>query len=109
MHMHQPRSARALMQIIDILRDDQQFATPRRIEPRERDMRRIGDNSRQRGAACIIKPMDQSRIGGERMRRTYILDAVPLPQAARTAKRGNSTFGRNTSTGQDHKIVRVGH
>ena len=41
-HVEQPRRPGALVQVVDILRDDQQLARPFGIEPRQRAMRGIG-------------------------------------------------------------------
>ena len=62
MHMQQPPRTRALVQVVDILRDDQQFAIPCPVERGQRLMRRIGHDHIQRCAPQVIEAMHQRRI-----------------------------------------------
>ena len=65
MHVKQPFCSGALMQVIDILRDNQEVAWPFGIEPRQRQMRRIGLDYVQLCTSCIVEFVDQPRIAGE--------------------------------------------
>src|SRR3546814_16402627 len=68
--------------LVDILGDDQQLARPRRIEPRERGVRRIRRLGLDRRAAGVIEAMDQIGVARKGLGRCDILDAMLLPQSA---------------------------
>ena len=78
-HVEHPFRTGPLVQIVDILSDDQQFARPFRIKPRQRLMRGIGLHVPQPFAPRIIEFLDELRIAEERLRRRHILHPVPLP------------------------------
>ena len=100
---------RTLMQVVDVLRDDQQPARPCGIELRQRPVRGIGFHARQRRAAIIVKAVDQLRIVRQRLGRADILDPVPLPQSAGATKGRDAALGRNPRAGQDDDVVEVAH
>jgi hypothetical protein len=79
LHMQHPRRARPLMQVVDILRDDQQSAAPRFVQPRQRTMRGIGLDRRQRRPTEIVEAVHQLRIRGECLGGTDVLDPVTFP------------------------------
>ena len=81
MHVKHPLGARAPVQVVDILRDDQQPARPFAVEPRQRPMRRIGLDRAQRLAPRIVESVDGRGIAGKCLRRADILDAMPFPEA----------------------------
>ena len=107
--MDQPFRPGPLMQIIDILRHDQQPAGPFGVEPRQRPVRRIGLHPRQCRAPVIVKTVHEFGIIGERLGCADILDPVPFPQSTWPAKRRDAAFGGNPCTGQDNDIVDVAH
>ena len=109
MHMEQPFCPRALVQIVDILRDDQQFARPFGIEPRQRQMRRIGLHLGERRAPEVVEAMHQLGIPRQRLRRADILDPMPFPQPTRPTKRRDAALGGNAGASQDDDIAEVGH
>ena len=109
MHVQQSPRPRALVQIIDILRDDQQFARPFGIEPRQRDMRRIGFDLSQPRPPRIVKLVDQHRIANKRLGRRDILDPVPLPQPVGRAKRLQSALRADPGAGQDDDVAYLAH
>ena len=65
MHMDQPLGAGTLMQIVDILRDQQQLARPFGIQPGERAMRRIGLDRAELRAPRVIESMHQLGIAAK--------------------------------------------
>jgi len=79
MHMEHAPRAGALVEIIDILGDDQQFARPCRIEPRQRLVRGIGPHIVQRPAPCIVEVVNQRRIAREGFWGADILDTMIIP------------------------------
>ena len=95
----------ALVEIVDVLSDEQEAARPFGIEPRQRDMRGIGRDLRQRGAARVVEGLDQHRIARERLRCRDILDAVPLPQPVGAAERRHAALGGDAGAGQDDDVA----
>jgi len=97
------------MQIINILRNDQQFARPLFIQRRQRAMRWVWLNFMQFRPTLIIKAVHKRSIAGERLWRADILDAMPFPKTFRPAKGGKAAFGGNASSCQDNDVVDVLH
>src|SRR3546814_545768 len=83
------------------------LARPRRIEPRERGVRRIRRLGLDRRAAGVIEAMDQIGVARKGLGRCDILDAMLLPQSAGVAKRVDAAFGRHARAGQDDDIPDV--
>ena len=109
MHMQQPGRAGAVVQVVDILRHQQQLARPFCVQPSQRLVRRIGMDGLQLGAALVIEILDHFGIAGKGLWRCDILDPVALPQAVRPAKGGDAAFGADPSAGQDDDILDVFH
>ena len=108
-HVQHPPRARALVQIVDILRDDQQLAAPFALQPRERMMRRIGLFGEHCGAAHVVEALDQLGIAREALGRGDILHPVPFPQPAAVAKGVDPAFGGDSRPGQDDDIAQMSH
>jgi hypothetical protein len=108
-HVEQPLGAGALMQVVDILRDDQQLARPLRVQPCERMVCRVRFHFGQLGATLIVEVVHQHRIAGKRLRRADILDAVTFPEAVRSAKGGQPALGRDAGAGQHDDVLDVSH
>jgi hypothetical protein len=109
MHVEQAPGARTLVQIIDILRHDQQLAGPFRVEPRQRVMRSVRLYFSELGTPGVIECVNHGRIPRERFRRTDILDPVPLPQPIRTPKGGQTALGGNAGAGEDDDVLNIAH
>lgn len=99
----------ALVEIVDVLRHDQQLPRPFGIEPRERAMRLVGLDRRQLSPPRIVEGLDQSRIAPESFGRADILDPMSLPQAFRPAKSGKPALGRDPGAGEDDDVADVAH
>ena len=99
MHVQQSLGPSTFVQIVDVLRDDQQFARPFSIEPRQREMSGIGRNFPQSRPPRVVKLMDQFGIARERLRGRNILDPVPFPQAVGGAKRRQSALRADPRAG----------
>jgi hypothetical protein len=99
--MDHPAVARALVQIIDILGDQQKTIAQRLFQPRQRLMRRIGRDLRslQLAAAVVVKRLHQRRIAGEAFRRRHIFHPMLFPQAIGRAEGFNSRLRRNARAG----------
>ncbi len=100
-HMNHPAIARALVQIIDILGDQQKTIAQYLFQPRQRLMRRVGRNVRtlQLTTAVIVKRLHQRRIAGEAFRRRHVFHPMLFPQAIGGAEGFNSRLCRNTRAG----------
>src|SRR3982751_2679753 len=107
MHVEQALRASALVQVVDVLRDQQELSWPFRIQLRERAVCGVGLDRSELGAPRIVERMDQSRIAAKRFRSRYILDAVPLPQSIRPTERRNAAFSGNAGAGEDHDVADI--
>ena len=90
----------ALVEVVNVLRDDHHRARQRRLQLRQCDMRRVGVDDCQRGTAQVIEAL---HIGGrprERFRCGDILDAAAFPQPVGAAEGGNTRFGRDSGAGE---------
>ena len=79
MHMDQILAAAAFMQVIDILRDQQDLAVQLSFQPSNRQMRRVGLDSFKSGTAQIIKMLHQVWVAGKGLWRCHIFKAVAFP------------------------------
>lgn len=109
MHVRHPLRPRPLMQVVDILRNNQQFARPFRIQRSQRLMRRIGLYRPKLRPPLVIESVDQLRIAEQRFGRTYILYMMPLPQTIRPAKGGKAALGGNSGARQDNDVANIFH
>ena len=105
MHMDQAARPCPLVQVIDILRDDQQIAIPFGIEPGECFMRGIGVRHLDVLAPLIVKAKNEMRIPRECLWRRDVFDAVFLPKPSRTAKGINTALRADASARQDNDIA----
>ena len=99
MHVQQPPRPSTFVQIVDVLRDDQQFARPFSIEPRQREMSGVRLDLAQPRATGIVELMHQRRIALVGLRGRNILDSVPFPQAVGGAKRRQSALRADPRAG----------
>jgi hypothetical protein len=79
MHVQQALRSRALVEVIDILRDQQKLALPFLIEPGERIVRGVGLNARKPRASGVVERLDQRWIAAEGFGSRDIFDAVAFP------------------------------
>ena len=93
-HVEQALGPGALVQVVDILRDDQQLARPFGIEPRQRVMRGVGLDLAEPRPPRVVELVDQRRIAAIGLGRRDVLDAMPLPQAVRRRGRSPGRFRR---------------
>ena len=93
MHVEQPLRARALVQVVDILGDQQQLARPLGVEPRQRVVRRIGLDRSELRPPRVVESVNQRRIAAEGLGRADVLDPMPFPQAVGPAEGREAAFG----------------
>jgi 4-hydroxy-tetrahydrodipicolinate reductase len=108
-HVDQPLRPGALVQVIDILRHDQQGPRPVRVQPSQRSMRRIGLNGLHEGTPRVVKAQHEIGVTRKRAGRCDVFDPVILPQAACTPERADAALGADSSAGQDHDIAEFTH
>jgi 4-hydroxy-tetrahydrodipicolinate reductase len=113
MHVKQAPGPCPLVQIIDILRDDQQAVVivprPFGIEPGQGKMRGIWLLGLDRLAAHIVKAQHKIGVAGKRFWRRDILDPVLLPKPACTSECINPALRADACAGQDYDIANVLH
>ncbi len=103
MHVQQSPRAAPLMQIVNILRYEQEIVSAvlhGGFQCSERDMRRIGRDPRKGLPPRIIKFMHQGRIGGEAFRRGNLFYAVIFPKPVACAKSLDAAFCADSRAGQ---------
>jgi hypothetical protein len=100
-HVPDRAAAGALVQIVDVLRDDQHLAGPVRLQPGQRGMRRVRRRAGQIGAAGIVEVVHQPRVAREALGCRHLLQIVLRPDPAHVAKRAKPAFGRDSRAGQD--------
>lgn len=109
MHMQQAFCPCPFVQVIDILRDDQQAAIPFCIQPRQSVMRGVGLLRLDGLAPHIVESQHQIGIALECLWRCDIFDAVLFPKAAAVAKGVDPTLRTDAGAGQDYDIANVSH
>ncbi len=108
-HMQQAFGPCTLMQVIDILRDDQQPAIPSRIQARQSMMRRVRLDLLYPCTAHVVEAQDEVGIAGKGLWRCNIFDPVLLPQATCAAECINPALCAHASASQDYDIANVSH
>lgn len=109
MHMKDLRATAPLMQVVHILRDEQQIAFPFAFKTRQCAMRGVRFDLRQLRAAFVIETVDEFRVARQRLWRADILDMMPLPQAIRPAKGRKPALGGNSRACEDDNGAIVWH
>lgn len=104
MHVQHPLAAGAFMQVIDILRDQQEVVPQPLFQIRQRAVSGVGRDLRrlQLAAARVVKRLHQRRVALIAFRRGDVFDLVLFPQPVRGAEGANARFGRNAGPGQHH-------
>ena len=101
MHLHHALAAGAGVQVVDILRHQQEFARPFAVQPRQRVMRFVRLDLRQLGAACIVPGQHGVGVTRESFGRCQVLGAEAGPQPVRVAKGRQAGFRADAGAGQD--------
>ena len=97
MHMQQALHPCPFVQIIHILRHQQQIARPCRIQPRERIMRGIWFHLLNMFAAHIVKAQYKVGVTRKGLRCSHIFYLMLLPKAPCAAKGINPALGTDAS------------
>ncbi|MNI41815.1 hypothetical protein D3C73_960780 [compost metagenome] len=95
---------RPVVQVVDVLRHQQDIARPPRRQIGQRPVRGVGVDARQLAASLVVEVLHQGRVGGEALGRGDGLDTMPLPQAVRGAEGGHAALGRDAGAGQDDEV-----
>lgn len=103
MHVHEAPRSRPRMQVVDVLRDQEEAARPRALEARQREMRRVGHDRRvaQLRAPRVVELVDAPRVAREGAGRRDILHPHPRPDPVRVAERGEARFAAHARAGED--------
>ncbi|MBB3898154.1 hypothetical protein GGQ83_001591 [Roseococcus suduntuyensis] len=105
MHVVQAAGARAFVQVIHILRDQQEIATgPGGVEPGQGLMRWVGRHIPKLRPPGIVEALHMVRVGGEGLGRCHLLQPHPGPDAPQVAEGGEPAFGRNAGSGEDDEV-----
>ena len=99
----------ALVEVVDILRHDQQLARPMLIKPGQRPMGGVGFDRGKRATPLVVEVEHQLAVSEQRLGRANLLDAAPFPQPFGSAKGREAALGRNARTGQHDDRLDVRH
>ncbi len=108
-HMEQTPRPCPFMQIIHILRDDQQITAPIGIKRSQRPVGSIGLGPLNRFTPHVVESQHQFRIAVKGFGRRNILNPVLFPQTIFGAKCVDPAFGAYPRAGEDHDIAEVVH
>lgn len=106
-HVNDVRGASLFVEIVDILRAEEQTVGERLLEIGKGEMGGIGFGSRSNEAAHGVEVPDQTSIAVPGLRRGNIFEAVVAPEATDIAKRGDSTFRAHAGARQNENAVRT--
>ncbi len=109
MHMDQARGPCPFMQVIDILRYDEEIARPVPVQLRQRHMRGIGLRFLDILSPHIVEVQNKVWISGKSLWRGNILNAVLLPKATFTAEGINATFRTDARARKNDNIANILH
>jgi hypothetical protein len=107
--MDQIACARGLMQRVNVLRDGVNLAGMLALEPRQRDMRRVGPRIAMPPPAQIIEVVHTRWVAGKAFRRRHLLERELGPQSTFVAEGAESALGRQAGAGQDDDVVEGCH
>ena len=100
MHVDEAAAAGPLVQIVDVLRHDEQVVAQLVLQPGERVMRGVGDDGCQGPASRVVEAEHQLGVGLVALRRRDAVDGVSLPQSVGGAEGRHSALGGDAGTGQ---------
>ena len=109
MHVNQTLGPCPLVQIVHILRHDQQFARPGGIEMPKCPVRGIGLGLLDMVSAHVVESKDKIGVAGKTLWCCHIFHLVLFPQTARVAECTDPAFGGNAGASEDHDIADVVH
>ncbi|MNY14805.1 hypothetical protein D3C86_1479940 [compost metagenome] len=95
---------RPVVQVVDVLRHQQEVAPPTRRQIGQGPVRGVGHHLGQMPPSLVVEVLHQRRISREAFGRRHVLDAVPLPQAVRGAEGRHAGFCRDAGAGQDDEV-----
>ena len=104
-HVDEAARARALVQVVHILRAQKKPVAELRLQLRQREMRRIRLRLQAIGAPLGVKLPYQRRILLKSFRRAHVLHPMPRPQPVRRAKRGQPALRADAGAGKDEDAV----
>ncbi len=101
-HVKQLSRTGTLVQVIDVLRHQQEIAGKFALQPRQCDMRGVRLHVGHAPAAFVVELMDQARGSSlETLRCRHVAVVDPRPDAVLVAKRVDTGFCRNAGAGED--------
>ena len=114
-HVKNLLGAASLMEIVNILRHENDLTIERLLQSRQSQMAPIWfDASEKPLPALIIKPLHQDRVTGKALGRSDIFDSMPFPQTINPTKGLNPGLRRDACSGEDddgptHFLARFFH
>ena len=93
--------ARALVQIVDVLRDERDPPGPRLHQPRERVMGRVRDRGQRVAPAGVVEGAHPVGIPGEGLGGRHVLEPVLRPETPGIAEGAEPAFRRDAGPCQN--------
>jgi hypothetical protein len=97
------------VEVVDILGDEQELASPFCLQQCERVVRGIWLNGPQLRPPRVIECVDQNRIARVRFWSGDIIDPVAFPQSVGATEGCQAAFGRDPGAGQHHNLPYLVH
>ena len=103
MHVEQIPRAGPVVQVVHILRDQEQVAAPFPLQAGQGEVGGIGLHQGEAAPPFVVETVDQRRVPVEGLRRGHVLHPVLLPEAVGGAKGAQPAFGGDAGAGEDHE------
>lgn len=101
-HVVHPPGATPLVQVVDVLRDEEQVVAEVLLEPGERPVGGVGSRPQQPRATLVVEPLHQVGVGLERLGRRDRHRVVALPQPVGVAEGRQPALRRDPRPRQHH-------
>src|SRR5690606_12080318 len=101
-HVQHALAAGALVQVVDVLRHEQQVVAQLRLQACERQVRVVGLHAAHLAAPGVVEALHEQGVALERLGGGHVAHVVALPQATAVAEGLDAGLRRDAGTGQDH-------
>ena len=89
------------MEVVHVLRDQQQVAGPGALQPGQGQVRGVGLHGGEAAAPLVVETVDQGRIAAEGLWGGHVLHPVVLPEAVGGAEGPQAALGGDARAGED--------
>lgn len=100
-HVQHALAASTFVEVVNVLRHEQEFVAEALFELGKRDVRRIRFVFGEAFAQEVVEVLDAFRVTAEGFRRADVFDVLVFPHSVVSAERAKSGFGTDAGTSQD--------